>query len=164
MNKVICSEKDVEKHWAYHTFFTTHAFKSGDPSLAPLMKDLLLTFKKAISMPYKKKPVSQLEEILSSFSEYKTKIIESDNHLFIMIQNNTAVAGWALFSLQSESKTILEALCIHPDYRHYDIGKKLVAAVNKNFRTIKSITTVNGNMNLRLPYFCGAFDFEKKEN
>ena len=157
-------KKDVEKHWIYHTFFTAHAFQSGDQALKPLMKDLLLTFKKSLSRPYKNRTTPELEDILSSFTDYKTKIIESDNHVLTIIQNNSAIAGWALFSLQSTSKAMLEALCIHPEYRNHDISNKLVAALHQNFRHIKSITTVNKNMNLKTPYFCGTFDCEKKES
>lgn len=157
-------KKDVEKHWMYHTFFTTHAFKSGDQSVMPLMKNLLVTYKKAVCTPYKNKFVPQLDEILSSFNEYKTKIIESNDHLLIVIQNKTDIAGWALFSAQSESHITLQALCIHPAYRGYDINKKLVNAVRKNFRTVKSITTVNKDINYKTPCFCGVFDHEKNKN
>jgi len=155
-------KKDIEKHWNYHTFFTTRAYKCGDQSLMPLMKDLLVTFKKALCAPYKNKSVPELDEVLSSFNDYKTKIIESDNHLLIIIQNNTDVAGWALFSLEPESHATLEALCIHPAYRKYDINKKLVHAVHKNFRAVKSITTINKDISYKTPYFCGVFDGEKK--
>lgn len=153
-------KKDIEKHWNYNTFFTVHAFKSGDPALTPLIKDLFMTFKRALSAPHKKRTVPQLEEIVSSFTDYEKKIIESDNHLLITIENNIDIAGWALFSLQSESRVILQAACIDPEYRQYDIGTKLINAVNKKFRHIKSITTANPNMNLKTPCFCGHFDYQ----
>lgn len=161
-NIVCYLKKDVEKHWMYHTFFTTQAFKSGDRSLIPLIKNLLVTYKKALCAPYKKRSVPQLDEVLSSFNDYKTKIIESNDHLLIVIQNNADIAGWALFSVQSESHITLQVLCIHPEYRIYDINKRLIDAVRKNFRTVKSITTVNKDMNYKTPYFCGIFDGEKK--
>ncbi len=158
------TKKDVEKHWKYHTFFTTHAFKSGDSSLASLIPDLLDTFCKALSFPLKNKSIPAAEEIASSFDNYRTRILESDDHLLIMIQDNRAVAGWALFSLQSESGVLLEAFCIHPDYREYDIRTKLMSAVHQKVRAIKSITTINDKMDLKTPYFCGAFNYVKNES
>jgi hypothetical protein len=158
------TKKNVEKHWMYHTLFTTHAFKSGDPSLASLIPDLLSTFSKALSLSPKNRTAPEPKEIAASFNNYRTKMLESDDHLLIMIQDNTAVAGWALFSLQSESSVLLEAFCIHPDYRNYDIQTKLMSAVHRKVRTIKSITTINSKMDLRTPYFCGAFDYAPSEN
>lgn len=152
-------KKDVEKHWFYHTLFRTHAFKSGDTRIALFIDDLLETLKKATSITHKKnKSAFEQSDIEIVFDNYKAKMLESDNHLLIIIETNAAVAGWALFSLQSDSRVLLEALCVNPDYRTQDIHQKLVAAVNQKFRTIKTITTANQKMNVKLPYFCGSLD------
>ena len=155
------SKKNIEKYWTYETLFKTFAFKSGNPELISLMNDLFTTFKESLTVPHKRRIIPELEEIVSSFKAYETKIIESDNHLLVIIQNNAAIAGWALFSIESESRVILDILCIHPEYHQYDISRKLITAIHHHFHTIKSITTVGKHTNLRTPYFCGAFDFKK---
>ena len=155
-------KKSVEIHWSQSILLKTHVLESGNPSLYLPTKDLLSTLKKAISATYKKYTCELEPQIVSAFDTSIEKFTHSNNQLLAIIQTNTTIAGWALFSIEPQHRATLEIVCINPDYRRQDIGKKLIASIHKKFPTIASIAASTRKMNVKTPCFCGTLDFEKK--
>jgi hypothetical protein len=149
-------KKNIETHWNYCTFFETLGFKSGTFFSEQFIEDLYVPFQRALSTPRKNGKIFKMEEIFNAFQIYKDRIVNSNNRILTLIKNKNEVAGWALFIMESESNVTLEILCINPDYRIYDIGKKIISNIHKKFRTIRSIVTINKEINVKMPYFCGT--------
>lgn len=149
------TKKDIEHYWHYSVLYRPYGFRSGDYWITLIIDDIFNTFTKALSAPQKNMPSFSDEQIVQAFESYKMKFMDPDTYILIAIQTNSAIAGWALFSVQSERAVTLEALCINPEHKKYDIGKKLLHFLSQKFRSIKSITTMNKNISTKTTYFCG---------
>ena len=151
-------KKDVEKHWHYCSLFKTYGFKSGDEGISCIMDDIFYTFEQALNASQKDDQSLSNELIMHSFEKYRKNLEKSDNHILMVIKTNQIIAGWALFSLQSEQHAMLEVMCIHPEYKKYDLGRKLVNGIPQKFNTVKSIITMNKDITIKSSYFCGNLE------